>query len=103
MKRFERKMASLAQTLEQAATKAEQTAALEGAERARRLAPVDSGKLRNGIRADGVAVISTAPHAAMVEFGTTRSAAQPYMQPMAEEMRREFADMVRSAAKEVLG
>lgn len=103
MKRFERKMAAFAQALEQTMAEAEQAAALEGAERARRLAPVDSGELRNGIHAEGAAVVSTAPHATMVEFGTTRSTAQPYMQPMAEEMRREFASMARVAAKEVLG
>lgn len=102
MKGFERKLKLWEKAFEGAAERLEQEAAQEGAELARRYAPVDSGALRNGIRAEGAAVISTAPHAVMVEFGTARSVAQPYMQPMAEAMRPRFTDLARRAAKEVL-
>jgi hypothetical protein len=38
----------------------------------------------------------------MVEYGTSRMAAQPYMAPMAQRMGGEFADMAAQAAREVL-
>ena len=106
MKRLEKKLLAWAEDMERVGMEAGWTAAQRGAELARRMAPVDSGELRGGIRAiredGGVAVVSTAPHAAMVEYGTVKSAAQPYMMPMAQEMRAEFAELARPAATEVL-
>lgn len=106
MKRLERKLLAWAESVERAGEEALWTAAQRGAELARCMAPVDSGELRGGIRAiredSGATVVSTAPHAAMVEYGTVKSAAQPYMLPMAREMRAEFAELARTAAKEVL-
>lgn len=55
---------------------------------AKRLAPVDTGFLRSsiGVEVSGVRQVSaviapTADYAAYVELGTSRAAAQPFMQP----------------------
>ena len=74
-----------------------------GAERARSLAPVDTGELRDSIHAvligHGEAEIRVeARHAPYVEFGTYKMAAQPYLSPalegLAEEMLVEFAGVL---------
>lgn len=58
-------------------------AAREGCEAAKARAPVDSGALRDSIsaEAEGLAarVYTDCPYAAAVEFGTARSAPQPFM------------------------
>ena len=51
-----------------------------------RLAPVDTGELRQSLRARKVApktwrISASAPHALFVEFGTRRTRAQPYLRP----------------------
>jgi HK97 gp10 family phage protein len=52
---------------------------------AKRLAPVDTGRLRASIysqpEADGVEIGATAEYAAYLEHGTRFAPAQPYMQP----------------------
>lgn len=59
------------------------TAALEGCEAAKGRAPVETGALRDSIsaQADGLTarVYTDCPYAAAVEFGTARSAPQPFM------------------------
>lgn len=79
----------------------------ETARRARALAPVDSGELREGIGAHrgegtGAAAVSAAPHGAMVEFGTSKIAPRPHMLPAAEGMRRAYFEAARAAAREVV-
>jgi len=105
MMRFLKRMQTWPDALERAGADAARQAAQQGAELARQYAPVDSGELRSGIgvRRDGngAAVNSAAPHAAMLEYGTSRMAAQPYMLPMAEEMRGRFAEIAADAVKEV--
>jgi len=77
------------------------------AETARSLAPVDSGELRRGIgvrrydKTEG-AVVSAAPHSAMVEYGTSRMPPQVFMLPAAQDARVEFLESARAAAREVL-
>jgi len=106
MKHFALKVRRWAVRLEPAAAEAVSAAAQRGAEMARQLAPVDSGELRGGIMAHHgglqAEVVSSAAHSAMVEFGTSRMAAQPYMLPMAREMRGEFSAGLGSVLKEVL-
>lgn len=106
MKHFALKLRRWAAGIEPAAEAAVSAAALRGAEAARQLAPVDSGELRGGIvaRHGGLQaeVVSSAAHSAMVEFGTSRAAAQPYLLPMAREMRGEFSAGLGGALKEVL-
>jgi HK97 gp10 family phage protein len=63
-------------------------AAVAVAERAAELAPVDTGELRGSIShqklGDGWAVVASAPHAAYVEYGTSKMEAQPYLRPAAQ-------------------
>lgn len=47
--------------------------------RAKQLVPVATGELRASIHTEGSDVIADAPHAAYVEFGTSRSGPQPFM------------------------
>lgn len=55
------------------------------AEEARRLAPVRTGELRDGIHAaeapDGADVVSEAPHSVFVEYGTMHMSPQPFLRP----------------------
>lgn len=82
--------------------------AAEGAARdARARAPVDSGALRDGIsaRTGGMeaAVVSTAPHAAAVEFGTFRMPPQPHLLPAMEAARAPLRDAARAALERAAG
>lgn len=66
------------------------------AETMRRLVPIDTGELYDSIGVEEVdaltwQAVATAEHAAYVELGTARAAAQPFMVPAAELERREFA------------
>lgn len=90
-----------------------QTAAAETAEairqRAKNLAPVDTGKLRDSIRTDKVGPdqYEVGPgdeveYAMYVEYGTSRTPAQPYMRPAVEAERRQFTRRVaRSVRAEI--
>lgn len=106
MNRLAQRLCGWSAAIERAAAETVSAAALRGAERAKQLAPVDRGTLREGIgaRMDGLQaeVISAAAHSAMVEFGTSRAPAQPFMQPTAQEMRVEFASEMEKAVREVL-
>jgi HK97 gp10 family phage protein len=71
---------------------------LEG--RAKVLAPVDTGFLRNSIQAlktgDLSAVVFVgAEYGVYVEFGTRRMRAQPFFTPAADEARRYFEAEMR--------
>ena len=70
------------------------------AERARECVPVDSGALRAGISAspDG-SVTACAPYAAMVEYGTSRMAARPFMLPSARAQAGLFFKEAREVIK----
>lgn len=56
---------------------------------AKQLVRVDTGELRDSIDgtvdANGVTVFATAPHAATEEFGTTKKAAHPFLQPALDQ------------------
>jgi len=66
-------------------------------------APVDTGQLRDSIRAvPGVVptfwrVEATAPHAQFVEYGTRFQSAQPYLIPALEAERRGFVSQMAGA------
>ncbi|RCK68270.1 HK97 gp10 family phage protein [Desertihabitans brevis] len=63
---------------------------------AKRLAPVDTGALRNSIGHDltedklGAEVGPTVDYAEYVEFGTSRQAPQPYLHPAADRRLPAF-------------
>lgn len=90
--------------LEAAAARSVRAAAELAAGEARMRAPVDSGALRAGIGVQSgagaeAAVRSAASHAAPVEFGTSRMAAQPYLLPAAGAVREEFFAAARAEAQ----
>jgi HK97 gp10 family phage protein len=69
---------------------------------AQRRVPVDTGTLRRSIHADFPTPVSarvgpSVEYGAYVEFGTHRTAAQPYMTPAAEAARPKLLAAVRAA------
>jgi HK97 gp10 family phage protein len=74
---------------------------------AKALAPVATGELRDSIDgevdATGVTVFAAAPHAPHVEHGTTKMAAQPFMQPALDQtkdkLKKRILDEVRKGMK----
>lgn len=63
----------------------------EVADRARSLCPVDSGRLRNSIVAvrsiDGVTIGSDLAYAGIVEYGSSRRYAHPYLRPALDSLK----------------
>jgi len=59
--------------------------------RARALCPVDTGMLREsigwGVLAGALVVGATEEYAPVIEFGTSRRAAQPFLRPAVESLR----------------
>jgi HK97 gp10 family phage protein len=74
-------------------------AALDCETYAKDVVPVDTGALKNSIRAEPESdkVWIVAPHteyAIYVEFGTRKMRAQPYMRPAAEKVRKHYPDLL---------
>lgn len=80
---------------------------------AKRLAPVDTGRLRNSIGttaagesgmlgSQSVSVVATAPYAGFVEFGTSRNPPQPYMRPAVARHRPAFLNELAEAGAAAL-
>ena len=69
----------------------------EVAERAREMAPVDTGNLRASIRVErdgnNHAVVTDVSYAPFLEFGTSRAPAQPFLGPAAESVRLDRFDL----------
>lgn len=68
------------------------------AKRARDLAPVDTGYMRDHIHAHGTGpksaqVISEAPYSVYVEYGTSKMAAQPFMRPAVDQGMHEMLSL----------
>lgn len=65
---------------------------------AKRLCPVDTGNLRNSITHtadDDTAYIGTnVEYAPYVEFGTSKTAAQPYLRPAAQNHSEEYKRII---------
>lgn len=97
------------QLLDAQARAAERTGAW-AAEEARRLAPVDTGELRDSISFQvrrtatsfAIVVLAGADHALYVELGTSRSHAQPYLRPVLDRIVAQYlqflADEIGKAA-----
>lgn len=74
---------------------------------AKRRAPVDTGTLRNSIRAeqqsDTEATVGTpVEYAPFVEYGTSRQAAQPYLRPALEQNRDAIVATVTQVIRNAL-
>jgi len=71
---------------------------------AKAVVPVDTGFLKNSISVEpaGDLTAYVGPHAEYsvhVEYGTSRSRAQPYMRPAAERVRPAFIEAMKQIAK----
>ena len=77
---------------------------LQGEGYAKMLCPVDTGNLRNSITHDAdqtTAYIGTnVEYAAYVELGTSKSKAQPYLQPAVQDHRDEYKKIFEQTMKE---
>jgi HK97 gp10 family phage protein len=84
--------------------------AIRIAERARDFAPVRTGRLLLSIHTTGVGtleepdeaftpvgIVADAPYAGYVEGGTSKMAAQPFMQPALDEIRPQLLREIRTA------
>lgn len=67
------------------------------ADEARRLCPVDSGELRDSITATEGGFGATAPYAALVELGTSKTAAQPFLRPALDSVRQPALSQLEGA------
>lgn len=89
---------------DEAIAKALETIGLVAEGYAKRLAPVDTGRLRNSIshaRDEDSAYIGTnVEYAPYVEFGTKRQTAQPYLKPAVLDHVSEYKDIVQQILKE---
>lgn len=74
----------------------ENALAESAAAKARDMAPVLSGTLRDSIQAEGNRVVADAPYAAAVELGTTDTAPQPYMRPAIHQTESEVRPTARA-------
>lgn len=77
----------------------------EIAEKARSLAPVGSGELQSSIHSDllsetSVQIAADADYAAVVEFGSTKQAAQPFLMPPLD--RKQVMDAIREGVRRSL-
>lgn len=67
--------------------------------------PVDTGELKDSGKViqkdDGAEVIYTAEHAAPVEFGTSKMAAQPYLRPAIDNHSKIQAEMERKLKRQI--
>lgn len=81
-------------------------AEVEFVPRARTLAPVKTGALRDSIRfetsAAQVFVFAGADHASHVEFGTYKMPAQPFIRPAYHAARRNLSRYTRRALREAV-
>lgn len=84
----------------------EQWARIEFIPRARALAPVATGELRNSISftttGSQVFVFAGAGHASHVEFGTFKMRAQPFIRPAYQAARPLLSRYTRRAIREAL-
>lgn len=86
-----------AQLVEAQARAAERTGAW-AAEESRRLAPVDTGELRDSITYQvrrtatsfAIVVLAGADHALYVELGTSHMSAQPYLRPVLDRIVAQY-------------
>lgn len=73
------------------------------ADRARSLAPVDTGQLRDSIEAEGTGsatvwrVVARAPHAIYQEYGTVNQPGTPFLTPALESERANALALLASA------
>ena len=92
--RLNARIGALEKRLHAGAARAVENAARTVRDDVRSYAPVETGRLRDSIRAEAAGesakVTTDCPYAACVEFGTSDAAPQPFMTPAAGGCRTEF-------------
>lgn len=71
---------------------AKEESAREAADRVRALAPVDKGVLRDSVVSDGDEVRAEADYAPAVNYGTARTAANPFFSDGVMQVRQRFLE-----------
>ena len=70
---------------------------------AKRLCPVDTGRLRNSIthvvNGDSVYIGTNVEYGPHVEMGTSKQRAQPFLKPAASKHGPEYANIIKDAMK----
>lgn len=66
--------------------------------------PVDSGRLRGSIGSEEKTPLlfevgTNVEYAAFVEFGTSKAAAQPYLEPAVERARSQYPNLIKEGVK----
>lgn len=92
-------LAIVASTIEARARLVEVEKARDVAETMRSLVPVDTGRLRDSISAEGNEAGPTVPYASFVEFGTSDTAPQSFVWPAAEKHEKDFIDKIADAGE----
>lgn len=97
-------LAKAAEAIEGAVGDAVRKAAMEVERDAEINCPVDTGTLRGSISAEEkdplhFEVGTNVEYAAHVEFGTSKMAAQPYLEPAAETARAKYPDIVKAGVR----
>ena len=97
MKATVRRLNALPGQLMQKARRRAFVAAQQAAKTARELAPVETGTLRSSIAHSatdyGAVVTASAPHAIMVEYGTSKMPPRPFMLDAARAAANGFFEM----------
>lgn len=91
--------AEILKELGPAAEKAFEMIGLQGEGYAKRLCPVDTGRLRNSIThekdSEAAYIGTNVEYAAYVEYGTSKTKEQPYLRPAAEDHADEYMEIFR--------
>lgn len=70
---------------------------------AKRLCPVDTGRLRNSIthvvQGDAVYIGTNVEYGPHVEMGTSKQRAQPFLKPAASKHGMEYSNIIKDAMK----
>lgn len=93
-----------AQGIESAIQRALEKIGLTAEGYAKRLCPVDTGRLRNSIThqsdgKDSVYIGTNVEYGKYVELGTRRAAPQPFLRPAAEEHGSQYRQIIESELK----
>lgn len=102
MKRLIKRLTALPDGLMKQAEAAAASAAAHAAEIARGLVPVDTGELKGSISSSpapgGAVMTASVPHAAMVEYGTSKMPPQPFMLPAAHASADVFFKSIENSS-----
>lgn len=105
--RFTSYFKQVRERIEGAQGRAAERTGVWAAEEAQKLAPVDTGELRDSIAylvrrvQTGYAIVITAgaEHALYVELGTSRMSAQPYLRPVLDKIGQQYQTFLAEEMK----